>query len=120
MSGMGETIRVRLTLWYVGLLAALLLVFAGTVTLAELRNEAAELDATLQGAARLSGELLEPRDSNEPPDNLEKLGDASHRVHLLYARLLTPDGRVLKVVGSAGLARLVPLPRIWPAVGSAR
>src|SRR5689334_25343218 len=116
---MGETIRVRLTLWYVGLLAALLLVFAGIVTLAELRNEASELDATLRGAARASGELLETGDPHESPDDLSKLGDASHQVRLLYARLMTPEGRLLKVVGSSHSARLVPVPHSWPTGGAA-
>ena len=73
---MGETIRVRLTLWYVSLFAALLIAFAGIVTLAELRNEASELDATLRGAARVSGELLEPRDPHEP---LSRLVRPAHR-----------------------------------------
>jgi len=117
---MGDTIRVRLTLWYLGFLAALLLVFAGIVTVAELRNEAAELDATLRAAAHAAGEFLEPRDPNEAPDDISKLAEAGHHVNLLYVRLLTPDGRLLKVVGHASLARLVPLPRSWPGDGAAR
>jgi heavy metal sensor kinase len=111
---MGETIRVRLTLWYLGFLAALLLVFAGIVTVAELRNEAVELDATLRAGARAAGEFLEPRDPNEAPDDINKLVEAGYRVRLLYVRLLTPDGRLLKAVGQTRLARLVPLPRSWP------
>src|SRR5438876_484964 len=116
---MGETIRVRLTLWYVGLLAALLLVFAGIVTLAELRNEAAELDATLRGAARAAGELLEARDPNEPAADLSQLVDSGHQVRLLYVRLTSPEGRLLKVVGNPRLARRVPVPLSWPSRGAA-
>jgi heavy metal sensor kinase len=111
---MGETIRVRLTLWYLGFLAALLLVFAGIVTVAELRNEATELDATLRAAAHAAAEFLEPRDPNEAPDDINKLVEAGYRVRLLYVRLLTPDGRLLKAVGQTRLARLVPLPHSWP------
>jgi heavy metal sensor kinase len=116
---MGETIRIRLTLWYVLFLTALLLVFAGIVTLVELRNEASELDATLRGAARSAGELLERRDPNEAPDDLRKRVEAEHQVRLLYVRLLTTEGRLLRVVGSPRLARLVPLPTRWPPHGSA-
>jgi heavy metal sensor kinase len=116
---MGETIRVRLTLWYVGFLAALLLVFAGIVTLAERRNEASELDATLRDVARSGGELLEPIDPNEAPTEINKLAEAGHHVQLLYVRILTPEGRLLKVAGYPRLAQLVPLPRAWPHDGAA-
>jgi heavy metal sensor kinase len=116
---MGETIRVRLTLWYLGLLTVLLILFAGIVTVAELRNEAAELDATLRSAARAAAELLEPKDPNESPEDINRLAEAGHHVSLLYVRLLTPDGRLLKVAGRTSLARWVPLPRSWPSEGAA-
>jgi signal transduction histidine kinase len=116
---MGETIRVRLTLWYVGFLAALLLVFAGIVTAAELRNEAIELDSTLRTAARGAPELLEPADPNEPQEGISALADGEHHVSLLYARVLTPEGKLLKVVGNSDLARGVPPPGVWPVPGAA-
>jgi heavy metal sensor kinase len=114
---MGETIRVRLTLWYASFLAGLLLVFAGIVTMAELRNEAIELDATLRTAAVAAGELLEPDELGDPPPQLSELIGAERIARLLYVRLLSVEGRPLKLVGDARLARQVPLPRHWPVSG---
>lgn len=117
---MKETIRFRLTLWYVGFLAALLVVFAGIVTAAELRNEAIELDTALRSAARAAGELLERKDPHESSDDFLEMARVSHHATLLYVRLLTPEGRVLRAVGQTQLARMVPLSRSWPARGASR
>jgi heavy metal sensor kinase len=114
---MGETIRVRLTLWYVALLAGLLLVFAGIVTLAELRNESIELDTTLRAAGAAASELLEPDEPGDQPPDLRDLIGAERTARLFYVRLLTEDQTVLKVVGDKRLAGRMPLPQPWPASG---
>ena len=114
---MGETIRVRLTLWYTGFLAMLLLVFAGIVAAAELRNETIELDATLRAAARTVRELLAVDEPNRHLGEIRELAGTGRGAGLLYVRLMTPEGRLLRIEGDARLARRMPIPRRWPAHG---
>jgi heavy metal sensor kinase len=115
---MRETIRVRLTLWYVGFLAMLLLIFAGIVAAAQLRNEAQELDGTLRAAALAAQKPLAARGAELRAGEEDDPAEGGQTEDLLYVRFLTPDGHILKIAGNARLAREAPLPRRWPAEGA--
>jgi signal transduction histidine kinase len=116
---MRETIRVRLTLWYAGFLAALLLVFAGIVAAAEHRNETIELDAMLRATARGAEKWLQPSVSVQHLQEITELAGAGHPEELLCLRLITPDGRPLRIIGDARLARQIPIAHSWPVEGVA-
>src|SRR3982074_2757076 len=72
---MFESLRTRLTLWYVGILAAVLLAFsAGVYTLVE-RTLYAHQDARLRSALGVSADALsgESQSSNSIAERLQKL-----------------------------------------------
>jgi heavy metal sensor kinase len=112
-----ETIRVRLTLWYVGFLAALLLVFAVIVAAAQLRNEVVELDGTLRAAALAARGPLVNRGSERHAGDVDDLGGGAQTEGLLSVRLLTPDGHLIGSTGDTRLALGMPTPHRWPADG---
>jgi heavy metal sensor kinase len=89
-------IRTRLTLWYVAMLAAILLLYAAGSSLLVWRDLSRELDRhgiqdieTVEGLLqfRLDGSLFFNEDYHNHPE--------SKRVLERYLEVLTPDGRVL-------------------------
>jgi heavy metal sensor kinase len=115
---MRETIRFRLTLWYVAFLTVLLLLFAGIIAVVENRNEAIELDATLRAAAHAVARGPHSPDSLPRLDEIPRLLKAEHPDGGLYLRLSTPDGRLLRVAGDTRLAEQVAAPRSWHDSGT--
>jgi heavy metal sensor kinase len=108
---MTQSIRVRLTLWFVGLLTLLLLIFAGIITFAEARNERVELEEMLRVAIRWGATAAERSNAVETLTPLS-LPDA-----ILCVRLLSPSGSVARTLADpegigASLPRSLPA-RTW-------
>jgi heavy metal sensor kinase len=103
---MWQTIRVRLTLWFVGLLLLLLLVFAGIITLAEARNEGVELEEMLRAAARWGAA------ATERPDGTASLPPVALPDEILCVRVLSPTGAVVRTLADPeDIARQLPVDR---------
>jgi heavy metal sensor kinase len=112
---MWQTIRVRLTLWFVGLLLLLLLVFTGIITLAEARNEGVELEEMLRSAARWGSLAF------ERADRAETLAPVSLADEILCVRVLSPTGAVLRTLADPGeIAGALPVSNPAPAWGRVR